>query len=763
MAVTGDGAVYLVGESSPTQQFGGEDVFAIRLAPPQQGRLRVLTSTMRWRPQKAYTKGPDGNPLVSDPLQPIKVFFEGPADIDIATATLEVTPPAGWSTTYGPTLGAKTETTIEGQTPPDGMKFYLVEWRGPWKAGSDWLPAGDYAIKVLAKRQDSQDVLESASYKDVSLVEVTSVELRGLDGEALAVDPPMPLNADERAASVKRAEREGGGLRIFAESTVPGGPVDDRVAVEVKTNPAVDVAVPVYLRALDVADPDAPPPGAGEEIHDNLGHGDLPATIEVPANTNAASTLFRTSHQPGDNFRVLASTWQPWLSEARAVPGSLNGEVQDGDGNDLLEFTGGTVSQLSKMLTVWRTLHLEIDSMAPEPTDPSHPERNFIEGQVKEIQGYRDGVIRLVLEPEPAAPPDMDGLRDGSLDADTIPKGDGRFERGHLRIGTGTGAGGAQEFPVGANGWKYVEAAHIEHGGQYDVRFFLYGTDLEQPICSGSVIDGTPPAGAFDLLPIAPPGCWSDARTGAMWLSVSGAFYPVRDVGPLWLNDDLVQVGTVKVGGDGKLPFHLRDDDEASAPFGVDTSLLQDSDDPNENVLGPAYVRPRLLVPGGPEGFTDAKTARFVRNIECPPIARSRCDTDGAISELDAGRENGFRDTPTFWAMFLQGGFQGSAELDDDPDFEHLGLDSPTLGETFGGRLAFGALVYAEPLRELAARFSSNAARCTVGVPPHELAHQFGINHDKDDPGLMGPCGDGMGAYFLPAQLRTIREKGAIR
>jgi hypothetical protein len=103
--------VYLVGESSPTQQFGGEDVLAIRLAPPQQGRLQILTSTTRWKPQRDTARDADGKAL-----KPIRIEFSSPTPLKSATVTIT-----------GPSAVAPITETFDPEKRPNP---YVIRWDG---------------------------------------------------------------------------------------------------------------------------------------------------------------------------------------------------------------------------------------------------------------------------------------------------------------------------------------------------------------------------------------------------------------------------------------------------------------------------------------------------------------------------------------------------------------------------------------------------------------------------------------------------------
>jgi hypothetical protein len=82
------------------------------------------------------------------------------------------------------------------------------------------------------------------------------------------------------------------------------------------------------------------------------------------------------------------------------------------------------------MLTIWRSVHLEIDSMKPAPLDPAADERTFVDGEVKEVLPRDDlaFVERLTLKPK--SPPGMTGLRNQSADRDRTGSDHFRHQQG---------------------------------------------------------------------------------------------------------------------------------------------------------------------------------------------------------------------------------------------------------------------------------------------------------------------------------------------
>jgi len=164
------------------------------------------------------------------------------------------------------------------------------------------------------------------------------------------------------------------GLRVYPDGNGPGDSTDRR-AVKVTATMANAVAgIPIIFKSFDVDDPsaagDAVDPdtgGAGSGLDNRIASGQngimqvsgSGSTNEVVAYTNSsgvAEANLIVSMHPGDNYRVAASGNVAALNDIR-----VDGTILEDSSNNALPLTKvkGT-----DMLTVWRTLHLEVDRMA---------------------------------------------------------------------------------------------------------------------------------------------------------------------------------------------------------------------------------------------------------------------------------------------------------------------------------------------------------------------------------------------------------------
>ncbi len=321
-----------------------------------QAPLIVTSQTTRWKPQRADT--------------PIEVHFTGPDDVNVAIpGRLEIRPP---SPALPTTVTGALEVIGAGCTAGNGKRCYRLTWPGPWTYEDGGvekpLPPGNYTVVVNAVAGTTPPLrdIASAPYDKVSLVEVKSVVVKACDKPDVAGACP---GYGATYAEVGINPQVGDGLAVFPDAKNPGQAFRPDVAVKVEVEPPVEVAVPVYLRWVDVDDPSADAAPVDDETKSADNEADS-AAIASPANAagGPALTYFSVSTQQGNNYRVAASTHQPWLADLCGPVKSLTGEVRRGPcGTNPADGTALDASearQVSDMLTVWRTLHVEMDKMA---------------------------------------------------------------------------------------------------------------------------------------------------------------------------------------------------------------------------------------------------------------------------------------------------------------------------------------------------------------------------------------------------------------
>jgi hypothetical protein len=188
---------------------------------------------------------------------------------------------------------------------------------------------------------------------------------------------PDPVPIEEANDHPDPAARVG--LKWYPDAGEPQGAWNDQVKVRVTIRPGVSDQR-VYLRVFDPDDPSADdnevdpdgqtPGGDGTVGHDNRDQlrGTLWSTTGLTTGSTF-TTLFTMAHQPGDNHRVAAVVLDEWLLD------ELNDNNVPGSDDELFSFVGG----LSPLLTVWRRLHMDVDTM-DEITG------NYLEGEVLAVE-----------------------------------------------------------------------------------------------------------------------------------------------------------------------------------------------------------------------------------------------------------------------------------------------------------------------------------------------------------------------------------------
>lgn len=713
---------------------------ALPVCETPEEAIVILPSTTRWKPQRDTARDPDGKAL-----NPIKIEFISPSPLKTATVTIT-----------GPSAVGSIRATFDPANPPNP---YVITWAGfatDASGNASYLDRGDYKIAIEGVKEDDTTVKSAENDRNatVSLVEVTKVELCYADDS----DDCMLLSDNNPAVGTLPGQdppqdRPAEGKRLFAEAATPNGLANNRVKVRAITEPliptdslrpATDLAVSVHFKSFDVDDPAPYVPDLDGDLQgkvpsDNRGsptQGVLEQpVVNVAAGQAKAKTFLETSLQPGDNYRVAASTSREWLQGLQAIQPSPTGEM------------GVTVDErqtnVSEMLTVWRTLHVEIDSMrAPGDgaSDPNYKERNFVHGRIVaigDVRAYQSSgrkPTKLTLVPSATIPPL--GLSDRSNDLSGPTPGCGRFDHGTIRIGVDAQA--AVVVDLDGNGSDFVQKRGADpcpgdRKGGMNIPFRLVDPSGANAV-TGNILE------------------W-DSQTKEFVLS-SAVGRPTYDGGKLTVGGVTWTVQSARgprttVVEEQALPFDLLDDDEAVAPFKFSTSLLQAADVPGTNIFAQAYVRPRYDVP-------DVKQAPFNRNVSYPPGPDGTPDTQEIIDQLAKGRDSSIS-TAGFWTVYVQGAFQSDEILDRDPNAE----SASDAGVTLGDSDRFGTLMFMETIGDSTLRGDAGIERCSSGTLVHELGHQFGLEHEED--GIMTPGCLYAPRYFTASDLDKIRMKGATR
>lgn len=199
----------------------------------------------------------------------------------------------------------------------------------------------------------------------------------------------------------------GGGLRLFPDARIPGDQsVHRRLRVKAQYGESTSNNR-IYFRTIDLDDPsansapvDAEPSAGVNTGNDNRGNVDgTPATkaglLSIPnpntyqcqaftegaisgisclTDPNGVATVdFTTTMNPGDNFTVAASANQTYLANLILAADGIN--LQDAQSPPVITpiSTACSATQVracrTDMLTIWRRLHIEVDTMGQVTTN----------------------------------------------------------------------------------------------------------------------------------------------------------------------------------------------------------------------------------------------------------------------------------------------------------------------------------------------------------------------------------------------------------
>jgi uncharacterized repeat protein (TIGR01451 family) len=172
--------------------------------------------------------------------------------------------------------------------------------------------------------------------------------------------------------------RQGVGLRIFPDKNDPDDFPHDSLLVTATLSPRLP-GVRIYFKSFDVDDPSTnalPIDPNGSAGLDNFGDPQAGMLSSFSADTGQgalngiAFVTFSTTKQPGDNFRIAASCDQNEFNKLQVTNAGAPYYVPSTSGQ-----VTGFQGRLTDMLTVWRRLWVETDSMTAVPNPKPFPGR----------------------------------------------------------------------------------------------------------------------------------------------------------------------------------------------------------------------------------------------------------------------------------------------------------------------------------------------------------------------------------------------------
>ena len=207
-----------------------------------------------------------------------------------------------------------------------------------------------------------------------------------------------------------------GSLRIFPDDNTPGD-TTNRQRIRVTARLSENIAgQAVYFRNFDLDDPSAdmtidPNGNAGDDNNGmpnagRLNNSNGQATVSATTNSNGVATVeFTVTMQPGDNFAIAASRNQNYINAITVNGTDLR------NGGALIDTTCADTDNAcrTEMLTVWRRLHIEVDSMGASGG-------NYVLGTIpvgERISG--NGTTTITINPSPANPLEINRFENGRL------------------------------------------------------------------------------------------------------------------------------------------------------------------------------------------------------------------------------------------------------------------------------------------------------------------------------------------------------------
>jgi hypothetical protein len=504
------------------------------------------------------------------------------------------------------------------------------------------------------------------------------------------------------------------GQRMFAERTSATATpnVSNQMVLAIATlNPAVSNAT-IYFKAIDVDDPSTnmAPVDSESDSQDNHGsvngkkEGELAMMSVLTAANGKATNTFTATPQPGDNFRLVCSCEQTFANGFQAVQNVTNGALT----NATAMISVVETNFVSPMLTTWRSVHIEKDSMSGVDG------QNYVTGFVTRVNGLIGGPLLGATQAILSVNLRTD-LSDNSPNLD-VPGGtgaNGRFENGQITIGTQLLS--AVTMDLLGNGDTYVDTKLVPALQFLNIPFTISnGVNT----ASGMVTRMVPTGGGRTTVGV------NTALTPILFnggkIDIAGHVFSVIQNG----------VRTVAIPGtNNTLNFVLHDDDIdfLALPKSPDTSLLAAA-------LQEAYVEPKFNTTGVADSNSLTAIAFDANMTDGEQF--TNVFASGGTANLVWGSI--FLNLPDFWVAYEISAFQFDVLRDGDPDAERFApgfVEGHTL-------VPLGcSAIFLETIREKAKILGISQAIEEQATAVHEFGHGLGSSTNEpviqcDDPNV---------------------------
>jgi len=532
------------------------------------------------------------------------------------------------------------------------------------------------------------------------------------------------------------------GKRIFPGLAEPRDPKKrDLVRVKALVEPKLE-GVKVFFDLFDPDDPSfnvGPVDANGSPGGDNRGSGDMISRrMATTGDDGYATTDVTVSMQPGDNFRVAASAHDNAVADLQ-VGDETAAWFVPGDDSQVPK----SAAVLTELLTVWRKLHLELDSMGPVTG-------NEAQGIITDMDAPGGGSIGGNSITELTVDTMLD---DGSPNLDDSPARDGRFENGKSFLVGLDPAAQPQIQPIQANGDnRFTFASSRSING---VSFRAADNDLAFPETMEGTIQMVIEIGGgagqrfqWEL------NVTSGALTPAEWREfIGGKLFVGGDTQGMAIASANPARGGRMTTDIMRIPYIAQDDDDQSLmPQFPDISLM-------DAAYHHAYIDP--APDGGGEPTNNSSDVDFVSNSDGTESGEE------GLFDIDSGG------SPQFWVTYALGAYQRTPDKDNDPDNPVAG-EGATGGVVWGAARSgsfsnsapapggIGALIFSETIRDRLAN-SGALPGLAARVLAHEIGHTMGLDHWNANPSnLMFESQQSVpnaSARFVPKHLEILRNR----